>query len=222
MPAATSATQQAAEQKVCACCTVTPIASALLQQRLCALENVTFNQRVVKSREALIAPVDTADIRLVGEYPQHDRRLPAARRRGRLFCVEATGYRRGSQPPGRVPLEDSPDDRRGALVGDQLLLLVACVSERNAPVRPPPFLGAPLDARGHAVDDRCMLELGEDAEHLKHHPAGRCACVERLGRRAQDHVEPCQLLGDARELAHLAAESVDAVDEKLVDPALAC
>jgi hypothetical protein len=86
-----------------------------------ALKYVTVNQRLVKSREALIVPVDTADIRLVGEYPQHDRRLPAARRRGRLFCVKATGDGRGTEPSGRVQLENPSDDRRGALVGDQLL-----------------------------------------------------------------------------------------------------
>jgi hypothetical protein len=97
---------------------VTPIAAALLQQRLCALEKVTVDQRLVKSREALIAPVHTADIRLVGEDPQHDRGLPAARRRGCLFSVEAPGDGGGTEPSGRVQLEDPSDDRRCALVRD--------------------------------------------------------------------------------------------------------
>ncbi|HEX4754879.1 MAG TPA: hypothetical protein VH661_03885 [Candidatus Dormibacteraeota bacterium] len=39
-----------------------------------------------------------------------------------------------------------------------------------------------LHAGDDAVDNGGALELGEDAEHLHHHPAGRCGRVERLGR----------------------------------------
>ena len=67
-----------------------------------------------------------------------------------------------------------------------------------------------------------MLELGEHAEHLQHHPARRGACVEWLGRRAQHDPELVELLSDPRQLANLAAETVDAVDEELIDAALAC
>lgn len=147
--------------------------------------------------------------------------MPAARWGGCLLSVEAPSDGGGSKPSGRVQLEDAPDDRRGSLVGDQLLLIVACISERDAPVRPAAFPGAALDPTRHAIDDRRVLELGEDPEHLKHHPPRRRACVERLGGRAQNHVELCQLLGDARELADLATEPVDPVDEQLIDPALA-
>ncbi|HET9676752.1 MAG TPA: hypothetical protein VFP21_04515 [Solirubrobacterales bacterium] len=33
-----------------------------------------------------------------------------------------------------------------------------------------------------SFDDGRPLELGEDAEHLNHHPPGRAGGVERLGR----------------------------------------
>jgi hypothetical protein len=39
------------------------------------------------------------------------------------------------------------------------------------------------DAGGDAVNDRGVLELGKHAKHLQHHPAGRRAGVEWLGRK---------------------------------------
>ncbi|HTZ65518.1 MAG TPA: hypothetical protein VMB51_15545 [Solirubrobacteraceae bacterium] len=58
-----------------------------------------------------------------------------------------------------------------------------------------------------------MLKLGEHSEHLQHHPSRRRAGVEWLGGGAQDHAEVVEFLGDPGELAHLAREAVDAVDE---------
>ena len=66
-----------------------------------------------------------------------------------------------------------------------------------------------------------MLELGEHAEHLQHHPPGWGAGVERLRRRLQDDVELIELLAQPGELTHLAGEAVDAVDEQQVDALLA-
>jgi hypothetical protein len=108
----------------------------------------------------------------------------------------------------------------GALVGDKFLVVVAGVAEGDAPVGPASFPCAALDAAGHAVNDRGVLELGEHAEHLQHHSSRCGAGVEWLCRGAQGHVELVQLLGDPGELAHLAAQPVDSVDEQLVDAAL--
>jgi hypothetical protein len=66
-----------------------------------------------------------------------------------------------------------------------------------------------------------VFELGEDAEHLQHHPPRRRAGVERLSRRLQDDVELIQLFAESGELAHLAGEAVDAVDQEQVDAFLA-
>jgi hypothetical protein len=66
-----------------------------------------------------------------------------------------------------------------------------------------------------------VLELGEDAQHLQHHPPRRRAGVERLGRRLEHDLEPVELLGEPGELAHLAGEAVDAVDEQQVEAPLA-
>jgi hypothetical protein len=62
-----------------------------------------------------------------------------------------------------------------------------------------------------------VLELGEHGQHLQHHPPGCGAGVERLGRRAQRDPVGVELLGQLRQLAHLAREPVDAVDEQQVD-----
>ncbi|HEX4114736.1 MAG TPA: hypothetical protein VHY18_02565 [Solirubrobacteraceae bacterium] len=138
-----------------------------------AIERVLVDQRLVQTGERLIAPVNTTDIRLVAQHPEHDVGLPATRRSGRMFVHEAPGDRSGTEPAGRVAGEDAADDGRGALIGDELLLLVACVSEWDASVGPASFPGASLNAAGDAVDDGGVLELGEHAEHLQHHAAGR-------------------------------------------------
>ena len=85
---------------------------------------------------------------------------------------------------------------------------------------------APAAAGGFAflagddpLDDQGALELGEDAEHLHHHPPGRSAGVERLGRRAEDDVAGGELVDDLREPADRAGEPVDAVDEQQVETA---
>ncbi|HET7128485.1 MAG TPA: hypothetical protein VFJ93_05345 [Gaiellaceae bacterium] len=65
-----------------------------------------------------------------------------------------------------------------------------------------------------------MLELREDGEHLQHHPPGGGAGVERLGRRLQRDIELVQLIGKLGELAHLAREPVNPVDQQQIDLAL--
>ncbi|MGA8353477.1 MAG: hypothetical protein WB698_04845 [Solirubrobacteraceae bacterium] len=168
------------------------------------LEDVGVDQRLVDAWEGLSAPVNAADVCLVVENPEHDGRLPAARRRGRMFSIEATRNRSGAESSSGVPLEDAANDRRGALVRDKLLAIVADVAEGDTSVGPAAFPCPALDAAGHAVNDRGVLKLGEHPEHLQHHPPRRGASVERLGRRAQDHAELVQLLSDPGKLTHLA------------------
>jgi hypothetical protein len=95
--------------------------------------------------------------------------------------------------------------------------VVAAVAQRQPAGRPLAFLRTPFDACADGVDDRGVLELGEHAEHLQHHPAGRGAGVERLGRGAQHDAEPVELLGQLGELAHLSRKTVDTVDEQQID-----
>jgi hypothetical protein len=99
-------------------------------------------------------------------------------------------------------------------------VLVAAVAERQPPGRPLTLLRAPLDPGADAIDDGRVLELGEDAEHLEHHPPSGGAGVERLGCRAQHHAVRIEFFGELRELAHLPGEPGDAVDEQEVDPSL--
>ena len=136
-----------------------------------------------------------------------------------MLVREQAGDRGRAEPVTGVQLEHAADDWRLALVRDEVLVVVAAVAEGESAVCPAPLLGAPFDAGGDAVDDRGVLELGEHGEHLQHHPARGRAGVERLGRRAQRHPDPIQLLGELRELAHLPRQPVDAVDEQQIDRA---
>lgn len=63
------------------------------------------------------------------------------------------------------------------------------------------------------------LELGEDAEHLDHHPAGRATGVEGFGGGAEDDVSLIQVLEDLGQPADRAGEAVDAIDEQEVEAA---
>jgi hypothetical protein len=92
------------------------------------------------------------------------------------------------EPVLDVELVDPPDCWCGDRVWCELAVLEG-VAEWWASAVPAAFAGAALDPGGDAVDDGGVLELGEHAEHLQHHPSCRRAGVEWLGRRAQHNVE---------------------------------
>ena len=68
------------------------------------------------------------------------------------------------------------------------------VAVGRAAAHPAAFADTPFEPGDDAVDDGGVLELGEDAEHLQHHPPGGRAGVERLGRRLQDDAQPVEFL----------------------------
>ncbi|HZT90788.1 MAG TPA: hypothetical protein VFA05_02010 [Gaiellaceae bacterium] len=71
-------------------------------------------------------------------------------------------------------MEDAADDGCLDRVGDeQLRPTVTHVAVGGAAAHPFSFADAAFEAGGDAVDDGGMLELGEDTEHLQHHPTGR-------------------------------------------------
>ncbi|HET7128486.1 MAG TPA: hypothetical protein VFJ93_05350 [Gaiellaceae bacterium] len=61
------------------------VVAALPEQRLRCRERVVVDERFVQARVGLAAPVHAAEVRLVFEYPLHNRWLPAARWRQRLL-----------------------------------------------------------------------------------------------------------------------------------------
>jgi hypothetical protein len=87
--------------------------------------------------------------------------------------VKPAGDRRGTHAARDIQREDPLDDRRCALVGDELLALVAAVAEGDAAVGPATLLGSALDPGRDAVDDRGVLELSEHRQHLQHHSPRR-------------------------------------------------
>jgi hypothetical protein len=155
--------------------------------------------------EEPVAPADPARIRRVADDPVHGRMPPAGRGRGRVLVTQQAGDRDRPEPLARVEVEDPPHDRRFDRVGHECALLVGEeVAEWRSARVPAALLGATLDPSRDAVDDRRVFELGEHGEHLQHHPAGRRAGVEGLGRRAQHDLVGVELFGQLRQLAHLA------------------
>ena len=120
-----------------------------------------------------------------------------------------------------VQPEDALHHRSLPLIGNDELVAAAAVAEGNPAGRPASFLRAALDAGSDPVDDRRVLELREHRQHLQHHPTRRSTRIERLRRRAKRDAEPVELFSQLRELSHLTAEPVDAVDEQQIDLLLA-
>ncbi len=100
---------------------------------------------------------------------------------------------------------------------DEALLRVEPVAEGHVAADELPALRLLLHPDLGALDDRGVLELGEDAEHLEHHLAGGVGGVERLGDRLQDDAVLGELVDHQGELADLAREAVDAEDEQRVE-----
>ena len=51
-----------------------------------------------------------------------------------------------------------------------------------------------FNPRDNSVDEGASLELGEDAEHLDHHPAGGTARIKRLGGATKQNLSLVELL----------------------------
>jgi hypothetical protein len=198
------------------------VLAAFAQDRLRALEGELVDERLVDAVEEAVAPADPACVGGVADDPVHGRVPPAGRRRGRVLVTQLAGDRDRAQPLARVEVEDPAHDRCLYPIGYKGALLVGEEVTERWPARvPAALLCATFDAGRDAVDDRGVLELGEHGKHLQHHPPGRRAGVERLRRRAQGHSVGVKLLGQPGELAHLAGEPIDPVDEQQIDAALA-
>ncbi|HSZ06867.1 MAG TPA: hypothetical protein VK778_16900 [Solirubrobacteraceae bacterium] len=105
----------------------------------------------------------------------------------------------------------------------EVVLLVGPVqSVRALTATPAATSGLALQPGSDALHDQRTLELGEHAEHLHHHPAGRGAGVERLGRGAEDHTSLVKLVNDLRKPTDRPGEAIYAVDEQHIEPAELC
>ncbi|HVC87819.1 MAG TPA: hypothetical protein VNC40_10390 [Gaiellaceae bacterium] len=216
--ATSTATQHAGEQEL-ARVPAPPgdVSAALIQDRLREREDILADEWFVDGVEELVAPADLAGVGRVVEDEVDGRVSPACGGCRCLFGAELFGDLDGAEPVMGVEIEDPPDDRRLDRVGDQAAFLVGeGVAERRSAGVPAALLRAAFDAGADAVDDRGVLELGEHAEHLQHHPPSSRAGVERLGRGAEDDVELVEFLRELRQLPDFPGEPVDAVDEQHV------
>ncbi len=117
----------------------------------------------------------------------------------------------------RVHLEHLPDDDRLILVDDQALLRVELVAVRHIAPDEPPALRLSLHPDLGPLDDRRVLELREDAEHLEHHLPCGVGGVEGLGDGLQDDAVLGEFVHHECELADLAREPIDAEDKERVE-----
>src|ERR1700687_4068708 len=76
--------------------------------------------------------------------------------------------------------------------------------------------GLALHASDHAIDQRGALELGENAEHLDHHPARCSASVEGFCSGAKADAGLVELLQQLRQRTDRPAQTVDSIDEEHV------
>jgi len=96
---------------------------------------------------------------------------------------------------------------------------VDVVAERPRPSAPGAASRLSLHAGDHPVHDGGPLELGEDAEHLDHHPSRRRRGVEGLGCGAEGDSSGVEVFQELGEAAHRSGEPVDPVDEQEVEAA---
>lgn len=144
------------------------------EDRLRGVEHGLADQRLVGGVEDLIAPAHATEVGGVREDAVHGGVSPAGGRSGCALGAELLGDRGCFEPVLHVEGEDAPHDRRGDGVGFEALVFgVVGVAERWPAAAPAALLGAALDAGRDAIDDGRVLELGEHAEHLEHHPPGR-------------------------------------------------
>src|SRR5439155_12309395 len=96
--------------------------------------------------------------------------------------------------PG-VEIEDQARDRcLGFVRFEQRSVAVKAIAIGRMSTQPLAARGFALHTCDHAIDQRGALELGENAEHLDHHPARRSASVEGFCRRAEAYTGVVVLL----------------------------
>ena len=188
-------------------------------QPLGTLEEVGIDDRRVLSRVPQPAERDLAEVDPVAD--QLEDRGPGpqtAAGRAQAALVQPFGDRPAPLVVLHVTLEDVRDDLGRSAIGRQARTVrPTAVAVGVAAHGPLPAAGLALHAGGDAFDDRRPLELGEDAQHLDHHPSGRGGGLEGLGHRLEGDPGVLQLLDQGRELAEVARQAIDPEDEEQVE-----
>lgn len=79
--------------------------------------------------------------------------------------------------------------------------------------------GRPAKASHNALPDHRPLEFGEDAEHLEHHPARRCAGVQPLLVQVEIDVLRMGFIQEGDQIGKAATEAIDAPGHDLFEVA---
>ena len=160
-----------------------PVLAPLGKQRLDSVEERPVDQVGVGAVVEGVSEEDLADVNRVAQDREDGRVAPGPPGLGAVAgLVQPHRQRPGALPAVGVAVEDDRDERRLVGLGREIAgRRVHVVAEGTRPAAPAAPGGLSLHAGDHPVDDGGPLELGEDPEHLDHHPSRRARRVERLG-----------------------------------------
>src|SRR6266511_4607765 len=197
------------------------VLAAFGQDPLAPLEQRLGDERLVRSGIPVAAVVNLAEVGAVAKDREDAGPAPGTAVFGPVAAlVQPVGDRGGAELALGVKVEDDWYER---CLGRVWLEVVAIssdvVAERSAAAAPASAGGFALLARENPLDDHRSFELGEDAEHLHHHPTGRGPGIEGFGGRTESDVCLAELVDDLREAANRAGKAVDPVNEKEVEAA---
>ncbi|MFY9579386.1 MAG: hypothetical protein WAQ33_08670 [Gaiellaceae bacterium] len=169
-----------------------------------AFEEVFVDERLVWRRVAGAAVVDLAQVGAIAEDRQHGLRVEGlVVLRSVATLGQPAGERGRAFEPVGIAREDLLHEWCLGWVGFQVAALrVEAVAEGERAAGPLAAGRLAFHAGDHPLDDRRPFELGEDTEHLDHHPPGRAGGVERLAGAAKEHAGLVELLQQLREAAH--------------------
>ena len=162
---------------------------------------------------------DLAQVGAVAQDAEHRRDVEGlSLARARAFLGQPLGNRRGALAAFGVAAEDlRHHGSLGRLGDEEAPLVVKSVAEGDVAADPLSPFCLSFHPGDRAFDNRRPLELGEDAEHLHHHPSRGAGGVEGLGRRAEEHVGRVEAVENLRQPAHRPREPVHPVDEQEVE-----
>ena len=186
---------------------------AFVQDGLASLERGVIDQRAVEALMLAPSEDDPPHVHRVAEQLQHGPGAPQSLSpRPVSASVQPVGQALRPQP--RVPglFEDRLND--GGLTRVRLQnaeLGVHAVAERGRTPVPAAARGLALHACHDTVDEGGALELGENAEHLDHHPASGRAGLEGLGRAPEDHAGVIEVFEEISQPAYRSREPVDSI-----------
>jgi hypothetical protein len=149
------------------------ILSALVEQPLNTIEELGIDQRGMGSREPCVAEQHFAEVDAISKNREEQLEVPGpAASRTMTPLVEPLDDAAGTESLVEIEVKNHRHEGRlGEVNLQEPSLSVDSVAPWYRAAEPSASCGLALHPAHDTLDDRCTLELGEDAEHLNYHPA---------------------------------------------------